>query len=1112
MIDLQILRGDLQKLVSINSIDGRMNVDLALGLIGAYMLQNGIDCTKEWSAMGNYLTFLRSDCFRGKKKAIVSGSGFTDCVVFIKNYLLAQPFENKKGTLLSLKLKVITDVEENGYLSFNDKTFNVYSDQTLIGGVPSMDYKVELEEIMVPDTDLKNESMNISSDDILPMTDTIDNNFEDNDNKRKRILIATKTSNERNNITNNSPFVHLYDKLLNANREKRETAIFGWQWYLSLDEYTEIKNCFDKHPIPTPGNRDTKTSLLLALYIGEFYKREYDGNNNPFSQFEKENPNHKFDGYNKLCDDLKIERYKKTNHTHLHTLYVRGGLPIHYISSMLDDNRSSLFIDSLSKLLEIEDFITINEGEDELEKINNTSLKESYHQGHGHSIYEYIQTIMNELQPWCSSDNGLKDFKDFIEKVKAAKDKSRERRKFKIFYSLWTIIDNNTFKEFYLTPQLRFNPEEDGERHYALNEQRLKDWGIQNPPSQFCLEIENQSLTFTKCCKGDFISWDLIDRIDLPSMDNTISIEDIAYPNYIITYKSKEGDNQIPKNNVYLPFKNGYSQFYTNDDPMMATWNSFKGGHSFLWSGLLYDRNRYLLLSSNSNNNIVVNEQFGWVFFQDSVTFEDIQKNKTCTIFNSKGQIYAKPKDSSFHDYINDSNLLLSQNCLLGGMAECTIGREKSHAYIVKSSDLEFNIYRVATDEPIAGKPNVEFKNVANADNPWVKYESQHLNEGLYVFRLSYARYATEINCYILPDDAHIEFYNSNTPYLIKFMGFNIVYSKDELNTTPINNNEGIQFHLRDSNRENYYRFRIGDENACISLQTYHPKPQTHVYLFGKEINKTPIIIAFAENLEVREISAKSASSGPYYLSEKATVYQNLFDVLTETARNDRGSTKTKQIKYNKTLSLRVYTEEIQDNPKTDAKLFLMDLENNELHNLSCQNNKEETRNLVSFNKHDGLLFQSLKDVNSISVYYVPKFIPVNGIGAAPNVRYQERTARLTEYASQSMFCSNYAFQQFEIACEHRLYFAVFDSLLSMCWNAKKIVFLDRTKKPFKKNIFDFINNYVLYCEENFEEPSISGLKRLAREYLFDWKIIKQDVENTRNAQLIELFNRLINN
>ena len=114
----------------------------------------------------------------------------------------------------------------------------------------------------------------------------------------------------------------------------------------------------------------------------------------------------------------------------------------------------------------------------------------------------------------------------------------------------------------------------------------------------------------------------------------------------------------------------------------------------------------------------------------------------------------------------------------------------------------------------------------------------------------------------------------------------------------------------------------------------------------------------------------------------------------------------------------------------------------------------------------------------------------------------------MTQYAKEypPKFLSEYAYRQFEIACEHKLFFAVFDSLISMCWDAKNNTFLNKEKAKFKKNIMDFLIGYIAYSKE----PSIVCLKRLAREFLFDWESIKKNVKNSNSPQLLELYQELI--
>ena len=1129
-MDISTLKGDLQKILAINASDGVLKIDVALGLIGAYLLLKKYDF-KDWKEMVNFLSFLRSDCFRGRKKSIIKDCDFSSCVSHIMDYLSKYPLESKKGSLLSFGLKLIVGVEDNGYLSFNDKTFNVYATQQIINGVPADNYLLtgmadncigdnvieNIDNNNVLDNSVNDEEGDVKN--IISEADVIAHNDNANEQETTKsenpVLLATDNrSYQRNSSTDNNPFIQLYDKLIAANPENRKNARFVWQWFLTFDEYKDIKACLTNCKLPTPGKWDDKTTSLIALYIGEFYKREYENNVTPFARLGENIPNVNFRKHKEICEKLDIEPYKKDNQAHLHTLFVNGGLPVHFISSKLDNAQSNLFIDGLSKLLDAEDDIDILEGEEALGKVSNTALRESYQKGAGHSIYEYIQAIMAGNQTWDDSENNFPEFRNFIEKIREAKNKAAERKKFKLFYNMWTYVHESNLVEFSLQPQIRFNPEENGDRHYAISVQRLANWGITNPPAQFSLRLGDKEMTFTKCCNGDYISWDLTDRIDLNRLDRNLTTDDLLHSNFTIVFDRLNGESTQIRNDFNLPFKSGFLQFYTDDDPSMASWNSFKGAHSFLWSGLMYDKNRYHLLSPITVTSI--NEELGWVTFSDCVAFEDRKNGKIHSFFNSKGQIYAKLSEESLHRNIIDSPCLIP-NCLLDGMAECIIGEERSHAYIVKSSNLKFDIFRVANDEKVKySVPLVEYKSAQEYLDPlstWKQYESLYLDQGLYVFRLYNARYSTEVRCLVLPDNAKIEFDNSSTPYLIKFFGFSNVSSEGVPSSERDNS---IVFRLSNKKADSI-SFSIGDDNGSVSLQTYHPKPQIHVNLYGKEINvnDNPILIAYADEIEIKYISSDTCKT--LYLCDINKIYKLLFNALTATVTGNLNQLLTQRININiegqDNLVVRVYTQVIngiQEAENNSIKLMLLDLYDNSIKVITEKDTISQVQQIVKEIKHDGLLFQSLKNIDYTDVYYAPRFIPKNGQRLVGNAKSDERKSRLSLYTNKEKFASDYAFRQFEIACEHRIYFAVFDSLLSMCWNAERGTFLDKNRKPFKKNILNFMTGYLKYTTDSSAEPFVAGLKRLAREFLFDWKIIKDEVEKSDSQELKELYQEII--
>ena len=139
-MDFNLIRGDIQKLVAVNASRNSLTVNHVLGLIGAYMLKKNNPNLSGWEAMDLFLNCLRRECFKGEKQSIISNSSFSECALYIHNYLLSQSFVKMKEALMSFDLKIITKIEDNGYLSYNNKTFNVYASQEKINGKPASNY------------------------------------------------------------------------------------------------------------------------------------------------------------------------------------------------------------------------------------------------------------------------------------------------------------------------------------------------------------------------------------------------------------------------------------------------------------------------------------------------------------------------------------------------------------------------------------------------------------------------------------------------------------------------------------------------------------------------------------------------------------------------------------------------------------------------------------------------------------------------------------------------------------------------------------------------------------------------------------------------------------
>ena len=878
--------------------------------------------------------------------------------------------------------------------------------------------------------------------------------------------------------------------------EFRENAKHTWQWFLSAKEYDKIKGFVSTIVIPTPAKLDANFAQILRLYIGEFYKREWEGNNNPFRALGK-SVNSEFKNYKLICEKTGLTAYTKINDTHLQTLYVDGGLPIHYISSKLDSNKSSLLIDCLSYLFETEDDGAIAEGEYKLGKsTSSTALRESYHQGTGHSIYEYINAIRDQKQTWNDADNSNLAFSGLIEKVKTARITQENRRKFKIQYSLWTCCDKDDLLEFSLIPSIRFRPiDENGNRHYAISTIKLQEWGIMLDSCQFELIVQNQSILFSWCYAGDYIAREMKTSIELlPISREDLSFEALIGPRIKIRSHQDNIDALLPENAIISSATNGVLQLYTNDDPSMALWQSNKANKSFHWSGVLFDKSRYTPYDSTIKV-ININLFFGWIVFEEEVELFDLKNKKRLAIFNRKDSLYASVERESLHP-ITDSALIVPTCITDKAFSYPILGRTRP-VYFVKSKAIHFVVGNSETSEvykqdiiddafTISYQPLFEFE---KSSSRWLDYDrNSELEQGLYVFRVAFRSLSTTLFCYVLPEKSCLSTYLANVPHKIIFSNINNVESRDGLRK-----NDRNEFLIE--KKEDYFNFTIDG----IIVKTYNPTPQIHAYLNGREVYELPL--PFAEEIRISIISSDGCST--YYLSDKEKVYKRLFDALTLTATRT-GESALQPISLNtidpsldsrfcKGYSIRIYTQEITNSAQIE-NLFFLDLKDNTIAPMPEKYSIDYAKSFAQ--EHgDGLLFQSLVDGSQPGSFYAPKFISRKGIKANTESKTFKRRNRLDEYVEKRLWSNNYCYRQFDLACEHNLYFAIFDALLCLIWDKKKHEFYSRKRSVVIDRLAVFFSGYISYCKSSILDVNVHGLIRLAKEFQFDWNILSSKMD-----------------
>lgn len=232
----------------------------------------------------------------------------------------------------------------------------------------------------------------------------------------------------------------------------RNTPQYTWQWNLTENEYKGIKELLKKHSgvLKKVINKNKICCKLLQMFISEWYKREYNGNDrqgNAFDSIEID------DIQELVCrklgiDEKNVYRDSSKRARWIDTIYVDGGLPLNYILN----RDKTLFRTTIKGIIEsnIEGTVYCS---DELDNLcNNQIVNQSYNarlllpNGKDASIYDFIQeTIINE-------NLKIDGFENFVEKIRDVKkivDKEQRRKTPFVFKWLFNFNDPDTKIDIY---------------------------------------------------------------------------------------------------------------------------------------------------------------------------------------------------------------------------------------------------------------------------------------------------------------------------------------------------------------------------------------------------------------------------------------------------------------------------------------------------------------------------------------------------------------------------------------------------------------------------------------------------------------------------------------
>lgn len=903
--------------------------------------------------------------------------------------------------------------------------------------------------------------------------------------------------------------VKLYDQLVEARSKdgKFEDYEFVWQWLITPSEYSEIKSLLSratKSQISNAIKGNVKCKKLVAIYVAEHFKREYNG------QYASKN----------ILDDLgfNTELYKtligqdssrvyKENGTGdrmwKDTLQAEGGLPIRYIIDKPNSNIANIAEDIYNDELEAVD------------RLQNSALRQSYQMRH--SIYKFVKALTIGDVPICSDEDRSSDvYEELYRILEVGRDKIAN--KFYLKYSIWKSKSQFNIKRTLLMRECNAYDESPA---YVISSKRLaRKWCIDDIPYTFWLKIETNGW----CCQHQFVP-------------NTTSVEETSYRSHVrqdvfvlpkvyvddivvpvtISYIAQRGQEGI--NVEELPFlKDGYKQFYQVND---FEWREGKGGEDQR-GAVLYDKGRWHILENDEELYVV--GQYSWVEFDKSINLYRNKDDKSTTLISSTSGISMVPTKESLHriaklSYVDSRNGVIS-------LEKIDDGRTLNKVYLLQTP-VQFQIIR---ESGVVEIVDCEVDSTIEGYNPIVV----RTKDG----------YSKKIPCYFLPKDANIRRDAHEDYGTIFFDSLRVEGGNDRFYDTI--NNPNLDF------GNDYVEFSISDGEYRFKLNVVRPFDGRRDRFRGvcRDELSNAIPIRYSGRYRVRVMNRAGVQTYTLDKENRSEMMNHLYNGLRR--GDDRGEIILGDLKYC------IYTEDKIEyhrqerfyyvdsgNEVDDSNLIFkfLSLEDNSLVNIPfrCVERREQGRVrkylvLDFMPTTDGIILQSIYDDSGERIEpfrcYRPIFVSASHNGGSREERRFRRVQRMCQYVRDCKFLDEEAtIKHFEIAVKCGCYLGAMDRLMALVYEPSCLVGKCEVGVKDGKNnclvrpqrdtyavkeyrLAKFYVNYAKYCNVNGKRPNYEGLQRLSEEFRFDWIAIKRVVWESVCAEdnkdcVIELFKHL---
>ncbi len=885
------------------------------------------------------------------------------------------------------------------------------------------------------------------------------------DNAIKEFLALIKSLIE---TRKNSPNCYLHDVF-----EKMELTSwcthpkYIWQWNLTLQEYNDIKSLMSKYSSILKEVIQNKTCcILLQMYVSEWYKREYNGNDRQGNAFKSV-------GLTNISEELCYRLEKEVYHDSsgdcrtLDTLYVDGGLPLNYLLN----KENSAFRRTIEDIIEVNaegaEYLSDNLGD----LCNNQVVNQSYK--NKASIYDFVQDFV------IKGNLLIEGFEEFTRLIQETNDKQLQK-KIEVRYKVF-----KTAKCFQLIPQLFFRKEPNDVR-YAISQERLNAWGAHPQNNSFVMEIKAQQNTiwkkqYTKCLRGDYISFPKSDKTDL-------RIED-----YLCLEKWDVLVDGLPIQNkaIYNALREkGYVQMYSTD---RFSWYS-QSSNNYKYSAVLFDRTKGTSLNEDDETNIIVDgkpsELFGWKIIDEMLCFT-ISDKKT-TLFNRAGELFVESKVKPLSEYyfgkcVEDKKLYLLYM------------EERPSFDVVYTKELNGEI----VSQPLNEK-EYKWEIKYGHDGSFTSLEnSSHC--GCAEIRITYNsndKINKTIRCFFIPKKAEIRNITDANNRRTDFRNFNglTIRYKDE----KLVNDKGVWRKFWGSfSKEDYHcpeaKYQVTDGVVCFELAVDKPLDATVVKSTGSIVgvgrkekeNRIKLPILALDRIKVHQLP-----NNTFVKLDKYRFYSYAYTALMEHEYTDNHSVP------NTYLDLQTFTHVFSlrqtiGNFDLSSLCFVFVPTKNPRNRQDIKWIHEDTLQFDIPSEDEGIVVQLVERHGTPLILLKPIYVPAKGgyKDLEGWERKEARRKRINNYHRiYSGIISNFdeAIDYFDVAVETGMYFGVFDALMGLVFMNNDIENKLVESNNSAKHLAQFYKQYV----EKRNAVKHEQLWRMADEFLFDWCLIPQSVWN----------------